>query len=75
MPRPSPLPPPDETSDTDAAYALEEGLHTNPEFREACLFWAQFHSELARDDVDVSPLVKAFVEGLFEGWGPKALQL
>ncbi|NBB87310.1 MAG: hypothetical protein GVY12_13965 [Bacteroidetes bacterium] len=66
MPHPSPLPPSDETSDRDAAYALEERLRTDPEFREACLFWAQFYTELARHEADVSPLVRAFVEGLFE---------
>ena len=67
MPHPSPLPSPDETSAPDAAYALEERLRTDPEFREACMFWAQFYTELARHEADVSPLVKAFVEGLFDG--------
>ena len=42
-------------------------LRTDAEFREVCLFWAQFYTELSAADVDVSPLVEAFVEGLFEG--------
>jgi len=37
------------------AYELEERLRTDPEFREVCLFWAQFYHELAAADVDVSP--------------------
>ena len=45
---------------------LERRLRTDAEFREVCLFWAQFYTELAEADVDVSPLVEAFVEGLFE---------
>ena len=49
------------------ADALEERLRSDAEFREVCLFWAQFYTELAAADVDVSPLVEAFVEGLFEG--------
>jgi hypothetical protein len=71
MPHPPPLPSPDETSAPDAAYALEERLRTDPEFREVCLFWAQFYTELGRHEADVSSLVKAFVgrfvEGLLEG--------
>ena len=50
---------------------LERRLRTDAEFRaefrEVCLFWAQFYTELSAADVDVSPLVEAFVEGLFEG--------
>jgi|GEM_PF-7065741 len=50
-----------------SAERLERRLRTDPEFREVCLFWAQFYTELSAADVDVSPLVEAFVEGLFEG--------
>ena len=57
----------DPPTDVVTADAIEERLRTDPEFREVCLFWAQFYTELAEADVDVSPLVKAFVEGLFEG--------
>ena len=46
---------------------LERRLRTDAGFREVCLFWAQFYTELSAADVDVSPLVEAFVEGLFEG--------
>ena len=45
---------------------LERCLRTDAEFREDCLFWAQFYHEHADADVDVSPVVEAFVEGLFQ---------
>lgn len=67
MPRLPPTFEPDETPDQSSPYALEERLRTDLEFRAVCLFWVNFYDEMDRNREDVSPLVKGFVDGLYQG--------
>jgi hypothetical protein len=66
MPYLFPIFQPQNTSDQNFAHAVEERLRTDSQFRATCLFWANFYEEMERNSEVVSPLVKEFVDELYD---------